>query len=163
MAPLSHDRIDFPITQAGAPVHNGRPLVDGNPVIDLAPPVVGAVTLAPPFPAAQVPVQVAASSFVAVNVLVDPLMADTDAGVCLEPQADLLRAPVPLDQLRDLGPTAAVETLGGLGHQPRFSQRLGALRIVSGWPGVAPEFTADGGWMPLKFPANEFQRVSCAP
>ena len=42
---FSNNRIDFPVTQALASIHNNRPLVDTHPVFELSTPVIASIAL----------------------------------------------------------------------------------------------------------------------
>ena len=137
--------IGFPVAHAAFVIDRRRAILDGYPVGDGPASVVGPVTLAPRLLAAQVPMEMAARAFVRIDVPVDPLVADDDPILRLEPSARLLGAPVAAEQSLDACPIAWREPGADLGRAPRHGQGVCLLRPVAARPAVAAELTTHGG------------------
>ena len=82
------------ITEAALGLDHARTAVDTRAAGDLPAPVVTAVALAPPFLAAEVAPELAPRTFIGIDALVNPLVADPEARDGPEPTADLCQAPV---------------------------------------------------------------------
>ena len=90
-------------------------------------------------------IQITALSFVLKNVLVDPLMADGNPVLFLEPEADLLRAPVLAQQMFNSTPTRAANTWSRLILPPLDTQPMRLLWSVATQSPIALQLTADRG------------------
>ena len=77
---LANDCIQFPITQSGTPVDDGRSFINGNAARPLATAAKVTVALPAPLLATQATVQVAALLFVPQNIAINPLTCLQQAG-----------------------------------------------------------------------------------
>ena len=142
---LADDRVQFPVTDSGTPVHDCRALVDGGTVRNPASAVVGAIALPAKLLAAQVSVQLASAALVAKHVQVDPLMADTEAFLLPQPQADLLGTPVlPQQALHPLS-SYFINTAPVLRGPARHGQPVRLRGPVPAQPAIPPQLSADRG------------------
>lgn len=142
---LADKGVEFPVAEALTALDDGRALVDGGAVGKLAAAVVGAIALLAGLLAAQVAVQVAATALVLQHVLVDPFVADGQASLLRQPEADLLGAPVLAQQPLHQTPVLVGDTWLGLGMAAIHRQLMGLPGPVTFQATVAPQLPADRG------------------
>ena len=146
---LSHHRIDLPVTNSVPPLHGSRPLLD-HPLPGQSPSgVIASIAFATLLERlTQVGVQRASSSHVAPDVAVDGFVADGEPTCATQVPADLLRAPLLLEQCLNCGELirAEVAVAPGTfasGNRPFVRPSRTVIPVVGS--GVAPGLPPDGG------------------
>ncbi len=90
---FTNNGIKLPITQTAACINNSRAFIDANSVDQLPPATVTTILFASLLLTTQVTVKNTVLCFILDDILINTLMANSDAVFCLKPKADLLRAP----------------------------------------------------------------------
>ena len=98
---FTNNGIKLPITQTAACINNSRAFINANSIDQLTPATVTTISFASVLLTAKVTVKNTALCFILEDILINPLMANSDAVFGLKPKTDLLRAPVLLKQAFD--------------------------------------------------------------
>lgn len=140
----AHYRIQFPIAQSGAVLHNGWTLLDGDPVGKVPTTTIRPIAFMSLARTPQMPKQGPMGAFVVIGMLVDPFVADGVALAHAQPSTDLFRTPLFLQQAIDSVPSAGGNAASDFGAAPGQGKALGWLRAIAPHP-LIPTYSATNG------------------
>ena len=144
---FTNNGIKLPITQTAACINNSRAFIDANSVDQLPPATVTTILFASLLLTTQVTVKNTALCFILDDILINTLMANSDAVFCLKPKADLLRAPFLSKQTFDQEPPLYGNTRLEL-ILTTFNRKI--MCLLGTIPTQAPitsKFTTNGGFV----------------
>ena len=147
LLPFANDRIHFPVTDAGLPVHHRRALINRYGIDQLAAALIAAVALLALLLAAQVSVQLTTGCLVLVYVLIYPFMAQADAFSFAQPVTNLFRAPFILQPGRYPQPQTGGNPCLITRCPAGPGQVVSLVRTIDSQASITAEFTANRGFM----------------
>src|SRR5689334_14916161 len=152
---FADDGVGFPVAEAGFFFDHRRALVNAFAVRDLPAPVAAAVTFAAFFAAAEVGVEVAARSFIGIDVLINALRGNAGKVVCFAVAGDLSGRPLQAQQRFDLLPGFGFDAGGILfGLAALLGFVVGLFGTIAAVAAIAPQFAGDGRFINRKFTSN---------